>query len=55
MIPPETIPASIVNPRVQLIRTEQGGHVGFLAGSLFRPRFWAEAQAVEFLAHVAGG
>jgi len=29
--------------------------VGFLAGSLFRPRFWAETQAVEFLARIANG
>jgi predicted alpha/beta-fold hydrolase len=52
MIPPETLPASIANPLVQLLRTERGGHVGFLTGSLFRPRFWAEAQAVEFLARL---
>ena len=50
MIPVETLPASIPNPMVQLLRTQRGGHVGFLAGSLVRPRFWAEAQAVEFLA-----
>ena len=50
MVPVETLPASIRNPSVQLLRTRQGGHVGFLTGSLLRPRFWAEAQAVEFLA-----
>ena len=55
MIPPETLPVSIPGPYVQLLRTRSGGHVGFLAGSLLRPRFWAEAQAVEFLAHVARG
>jgi len=53
MIPAETLPAAIPNPRVELLRTEHGGHVGFLAGSLLRPRFWAEVQAVEFLAHLA--
>lgn len=53
MVPPETLPASISNPAVQLLRTRRGGHVGFLAGSLIRPRFWAEAQAVEFLAQIA--
>ena len=55
MIPVETLPASISNPLVQLLRTEHGGHVGFLAGSLLRPRFWAEAQAVEFLSQRARG
>lgn len=50
MIPAETLPAILSNPLVQLLRTRRGGHVGFLAGSLIRPRFWAEAQAVEFLA-----
>jgi hypothetical protein len=53
MIPLETLPTSIPNPSIQLLRTRRGGHVGFLAGSLVRPRFWAEAQAVEFLAQVA--
>jgi len=53
MVPPETLPASISNPAVQLLRTRRGGHVGFLAGSLIHPRFWAEAQAVEFLAQIA--
>ena len=53
MVPAETLPASVRNPWVQLLRTRQGGHVGFLAGSLLRPRYWAEAQAVEFLARLA--
>jgi len=30
--------------------TEQGGHAGFLAGPPWRPRFWAELRAIEFLA-----
>ncbi len=54
MIPVETLPRSLPNPFVQLLRTERGGHVGFLSGNLLRPRFWAEIQAVEFLAHVTG-
>jgi len=54
MIPVETLPAAVPGPWVQLLRTARGGHVGFLAGSLFRPRFWAEAQAVEFLAQRVG-
>ena len=54
MIPEETLPTAIPGPWVQLLRTTGGGHVGFLAGSLFRPRFWAESQAVEFLARLVG-
>ena len=50
MIPVETLPVTVAGPWVQILRTARGGHVGFLAGSLVRPRFWAEAQAVEFLA-----
>jgi len=53
MIPRETLPVSVPGPYVQMLRTAQGGHVGFLSGSLLRPRFWAEAQAVEFLARRA--
>ena len=30
--------------------TERGGHAGFLAGPPWRPRFWAELRAIEFLA-----
>jgi len=52
MIPVETLPVASAGPWVQLLRTAGGGHVGFLAGSLFRPRFWAESQAVEFLARL---
>ena len=50
MIPVQTLPVTVAGPWVQILRTARGGHVGFLAGSLVRPRFWAEAQAVEFLA-----
>ncbi|TVP74934.1 MAG: alpha/beta fold hydrolase [Gemmatimonadales bacterium] len=33
----------------------RGGHVGFVEGSSpLRPRFWAEAEAARFLAHVLG-
>ncbi len=38
------------NPHLLAALTERGGHVGFVSGSLVRPAFWAEAQAVAFLA-----
>lgn len=45
------------NPHLTVISTEQGGHVGFVAGSILRPRFWAEEVAFQFLEQVprAGG
>ncbi len=49
--PPATLPADVgENPHLTVVRTAHGGHVGFVEGSLLRPRFWAEAQAVSFLA-----
>jgi predicted alpha/beta-fold hydrolase len=38
------------NPNISLLETAHGGHVGFIGGSTLRPRFWAEEQAVAFLA-----
>lgn len=38
------------NPHLWLLETPHGGHVGFVAGTPWRPRFWAEAQAMAFLA-----
>ena len=46
-------PASLLpdtdNPNVRRLVTSHGGHVGFVAGSLLRPTFWAEQRAIEFL------
>lgn len=36
-------------PYVEPLLTERGGHVGFVAGSLRRPVFWAEGRAIAFL------
>ena len=49
MIPGTSLPEA-KNPLLTVLRTKRGGHVGFLEGSLWGPRFWAERQAVRFLA-----
>jgi uncharacterized protein len=41
------------NPWLQTAFTAQGGHVGFIEGSPLGPRFWAEREAVRFLAGAA--
>ena len=42
------------NPCLHTAFPRRGGHVGFIAGTPRRPRFWAEAQAARFLALHAG-
>lgn len=50
LAPAQLLPAaSRANPHVQFLATPHGGHVGFVEGSLWRPRFWAEAQALAYL------
>ncbi|MBZ4394279.1 MULTISPECIES: hydrolase [unclassified Myxococcus] len=44
VIPPEAKD----NPHLSVVLTPHGGHVGFVAGKLHRPRFWAEDQALAF-------
>jgi uncharacterized protein len=36
------------NPYVTALVTQQGGHVGFVSGSIFRPRFWSEDVTLQF-------
>jgi uncharacterized protein len=51
MIPGDSLPeADTQSDFLSVVRTRRGGHVGFLGGSLLAPRFWAEGQAVRFLA-----
>ncbi len=38
------------NERLAVVRTGAGGHVGFVDGTVLRPGFWAEEQALAFLA-----
>jgi len=48
--PGHTIPraACAENPLVQGLFTRHGGHCGFVAGSVRRPSYWAEAQVLSF-------
>ncbi|MEW5738918.1 MAG: alpha/beta fold hydrolase [Myxococcota bacterium] len=35
---------------LHVLRTTAGGHVGYVAGSVLRPRFWVEERVVDWLA-----
>jgi uncharacterized protein len=41
------------NPALTVETPAHGGHVGFVEGSLLRPRFWAEQRVLDFLARAA--
>jgi predicted alpha/beta-fold hydrolase len=50
LAPASALPPDVdENPHLTVLRTARGGHVGFVQGSLLRPRFWAEERAVQFL------
>ncbi|MGH7457696.1 MAG: YheT family hydrolase [Longimicrobiaceae bacterium] len=51
-LPPSAFPRSQVaeNPWLTERFTPGGGHVGFISGPPWRPRFWAEQTAARFLA-----
>lgn len=51
-VPPEAVPREALqrNPMVDVRISERGGHVGFVTGPPWRPRFWAEREAARFLA-----
>ncbi len=44
VIPPE----AASNPRLSIVLTPRGGHVGFVSGRLHAPHFWGEAQVLAF-------
>lgn len=50
MVPGESIPrAAVANSALDLRITKHGGHVGFVGGSVLRPRYVAEEWALAFL------
>jgi predicted alpha/beta-fold hydrolase len=51
IVPGSCLPREAVlgNALVRLEETAGGGHVGFVAGPLWAPRFWAEERAARFL------
>ncbi|WP_346840167.1 hydrolase [Microbulbifer sp. SAOS-129_SWC] len=47
---PSAIPtAKEVSPNVELAISAHGGHVGFIAGSLWRPEYWLEQNIPDYL------
>jgi predicted alpha/beta-fold hydrolase len=50
-LPPDAVPVDAIrsNPHLVPVFTETGGHVGFLTGTPWRPRLWAEEEAARFL------
>ena len=53
MVPGETIPdRSRLAARTTLVATRHGGHVGFLAGSLWRPQFWGDELVLRYFDRV---
>jgi predicted alpha/beta-fold hydrolase len=51
-LPPSAVPerALAENPAITAALLDRGGHVGFLEGPPWAPRFWAEEEAARFLA-----
>ena len=50
-IPPSSVPRDLIaqNPALTLHLTDHGGHVGFVAGSPLRPRYFADDMTMQFL------
>lgn len=50
MAPPRLTTKALASPHLDVLVTRRGGHVAFVAGSVLRPRYWAEARALEWIA-----
>lgn len=53
LAPPVIPPGARENPKLDVLLTERGGHVGFVEGSVLAPRFWAEARVFSWLEQFA--
>lgn len=47
--------ARVKSASVDLVVTEKGGHIGFVANSPLKPRYWAEEKAIDFVASLPAG
>jgi predicted alpha/beta-fold hydrolase len=56
-LPAHAIPHAAISRNPDLIAgfSRHGGHVGFITGAPWAPRFHAEAEAARFLAEARGG
>jgi predicted alpha/beta-fold hydrolase len=56
-VPPASVRAAqaAASPAVRFLVTERGGHAGWVSARGFAPGYWAEEQAVAFLARAAPG
>lgn len=55
IVPADSLPVQAArrNPQLALEVAPAGGHAGFVSGPPWRPRYWAEERAAEFLAGAA--
>lgn len=51
---PPVMPIDVANnPKLDVLLTRSGGHVGFVSGTPWRPHFWAERRVFEWLTSVS--
>ncbi len=53
-LPRASVPEAALrsNPAIVSVISDHGGHVGFVEGPPWAPRFWAEAEAARFLGEI---
>lgn len=54
LVPGDSIPGDRSSPWLSWLLTEKGGHVGFVGGKVWKPRFWAEEEVLCFLGGQVG-